>query len=265
MGKIAYRKDHLLDLLAQRDELSSQDVADMFNISLPSVRRLFAQMEQERRLIRTHGGIRMVPVKEPPEGGRYQFEEHDAEHTAEKEAIARYAVGLLKNRQSVFIEAGTTIKQLALVLGEAFRNRTLKDMVIFTNSLTNMEILQSICKVIVVGGLYRPERRDFCGFLSERMIRSLRFDLCFLGVDGINLKDGVMAMDSETVRIDELLIKNSEKTVVLAGAEKFNRNSLIPFCSIENISMIVTDWNLPPELAKNYAAANVNLVCVPKP
>ena len=258
MGKLDNRKDHLVELLYEKGEISIATIAELYDISFPTVRRLCAQLEKERRIIRIHGGIRPAQAKR----NAYKFETIDSEYAEEKAAIAQYAVGLVNSRQSLFLESGTTLKQFALALAERIKSNELTDVIIFTNSMVNLEILQPVCKVIVIGGLYRPERHDFCGFLSEKLIRALRFDLCFIGADGISLESGIMAMDSETVHLDELLIKNSEKTVLLSISEKFFKNSLISFCSIKDVQLIVTDSKLPQQIRDDYRSAGADVVCV---
>ena len=258
MHKLSYRKDHLVELLQEKGELQVSAIAELYGISLPSVRRLCSLLEKEKRAIRIHGGLRSLRVK----NNSYQFEVLDTEYAMEKAAIAQYAVSLVKNRQSLFLESGTTLKQFAIALAGRLQKNELSDVVIFTNSMVNLEILQPVSKVILVGGLYRPKRRDFCGFLSEKLIRSLRFDVCFIGADGINLKNGIMAMDADTVHLDELLIKNSEKTILLSNSEKFFKNSLIPYCSVNDIHLIVTDSMLPKHIQDSFIAANANVVCV---
>ena len=258
MSKLDYRKDHLVDLLYEKEEISTATIAELYGISLPSVRRLCALLEKERRVIRVHGGIRSFKAKK----SAYNFEIVDAEYAEEKAAIAHYVTGLVESRQSLFLESGTTLKQFALALVERLRAGELSDVVVFTNSIINLEILQTVCKVFVIGGLYRPERRDFCGFLSERLIRSLRFDMCFIGADGINLESGIMAFDAESAHLDELLIKNSDKTILMSNSEKFQKTALIPFCSVKDMHIIVTDSKLPQEIRNEYLDAGVNIVCV---
>jgi DeoR/GlpR family transcriptional regulator of sugar metabolism len=258
MGKLDNRKDHLVELLYERGEISIAAIASLYDISFPTVRRLCAQLEKERRVIRIHGGIRPLQAKI----NSYKFEIIDTECAQEKAAIAQYAVSLVNNRQSLFLEAGTTVKQFALALTERLKTGELTNVVIFTNSMINLEILQPVCKVIVIGGLYRPERHDFCGFLSEKLIRSLRFDLCFMGADGISLENGIMALDTESAHLDELLIKQSEKTVMLSISEKFLKKSLIPFCSVKDVQAIITDSNLPKHIHNAYISEGVEVICV---
>ena len=258
MNKLDYRKDHLVELLYDRGEISIATIAELYGISFPSVRRLCAQLEKEKRIIRIHGGIRPLQAKK----NSYKFEIIDTEFAEEKAAIAHYVTGLVKNRQSLFLESGTTLKQFALALAGRLQAGELSDVVVFTNSIINLEILQPVCKVFVIGGLYRPERRDFCGFLSEKLIRSLRFDVCLIGADGINLEDGIMALDAETAHLDELLIKNSDKSILLSHSEKFLKHSLVPYCSVKDVQLIVTDSKLPGHIRDQYLAAGVDLACV---
>lgn len=258
MTKLSYRKDHLVELLQEKGELQVSAIAELYGISLPSVRRLCSILEREKRAIRIHGGLRSIQAMNSP----YKFGIIDTEFAAEKAAIAQHAVNLVKNRQSIFLESGTTLKQFAIALAGRLRLGELSDTVIFTNSMVNLEILQPVCKVILVGGLYRPERRDFCGFLSEKLIRSLHFDVCFIGADGINLDSGIMALDAETARLDELLIKNSGKSILLTNSEKFFRNSLIPYCAATDVSQIVTDSKIPDHIRESYTARGIDITCV---
>ena len=257
MGKIADRKNHLLAHLEKCGKLSVADVAGLYNIALPTARRLCAQMEREQQVMRTHGGIRFVPAVETP----YAFDALDGEYNSEKATIAKCASSLVKNNQVIFLESGTTVKQFAIVLAARISSNQLSNVAVYTNSLVNLEILDPVCKVTLVGGVYRKERRDFSGFLSEKLLRTLRFDACFIGADGLDLKDGIMAMDMETVRIDELLIERSAQSFILVHSEKFYKHSLISYCAVKDVSAIITDSKLSQEIVKNYQTAGVHLIC----
>jgi DeoR family fructose operon transcriptional repressor len=258
MKKIETRKNQLIALLENSDELSVSDVADYFNISLPTARRLCARMENEKHAIRTHGGIKSFPTPEIP----YSFDLKESEYNMEKEAIAKKAVEFIRENESVYLESGTTVKQLAIALASRIQRGELNGIIVFTNSLENLEILRHLCKVFVIGGLYRPQRRDFCGFLAEKQVETLHFDICFIGADALNLENGAMAMDIETVRIDEILIKHSSRSILVADSEKFLKHSMISFCSVKDVSMIITDSKLLQNIRREYAAREVNLLCV---
>jgi DeoR/GlpR family transcriptional regulator of sugar metabolism len=258
MGKISDRKISLISYLEKKGKLSVAEIAAYFSISLPSARRICAQLEKEQCIMRTHGGIRFVPPVETP----YAFDAIDGEYSREKANIAENGSALVKDNQIIFLESGTTIKQFALALANRIKDGQLNNITVYTNSLVNLEILEKVCKITLIGGVYRPERRDFCGFLSEKLLRTLRFSACFLGADALSINDGIMAMDVETVRIDELLIERSAESYILVHSEKFNKHSFLSYCSVQEVSAIITDSRLPDETARDYRAAGVNLICV---
>ena len=258
MKKTAAREKQLMSQLHQRGRMSIKDIADCFSVSEPTARRIATSLAEQNKVLRTHGGIQYFPRSE----FEYSFDTLENKFVNEKRMIANYASRLIKDNDIIFLEAGTTIQQLSLALADRLRNNELKSPVIFTNSLNNLNILSSLCKVTVIGGEYRPERRDFSGYISEKMLKYFSFNCCFLGADAIKLKEGVMASDIETVRFDELLITRSEKSIILSDSSKFDRLSFVSYASFDDITMIITDNKLSPSIQNEYRSNNVNLIRV---
>ena len=258
MQKSELRKQELLTLLKERGRLSVREIADAFSVSLPTVRRLCAALAEDGKVVRTHGGIQLLPDVE----AKYLFEKKDREAGEEKVRIAQYAVTQIRDGQIIFLESGTTVRRLALSIAQYRADGLLPNIKIFTNSLINLQILSPVCSVTLVGGLYRPERHDFIGYIGERIIRGLRFDHCFIGADAINLTDGIMASDVETVRFDELLISRSDQVSVLASSDKFSKHSLISYAGLHEITTIITDTGIAEDMLLGYDTARADVVCV---
>jgi DeoR/GlpR family transcriptional regulator of sugar metabolism len=258
MGKIEERSKDLLEFLEKEGKLSVSYIAKRYLISLPTARRLCAQLEKEHKVMRIHGGIRFMPEINVS----YAFDAIDTEYNSEKDDIAKYASGIVRNNQIIFLDSGTTVKHMAVALADRLRSGQLANVSVFTNSLVNLEILEPVCKVTVVGGLYRKERRDFCGFLAEKMLRTLRFNACFIGADALNLADGIMAMDIETVNLGELIIEHSDQSFCLAHSAKFQKFSLISICSVRDVTSIITDKKILPSTFGEYQAAGIDIICV---
>jgi len=258
MKKTAVRKEELLSALTQRGKMSIKEISERFDISLPTARRMCSQLFESGLVLRTHGGIRHLPEIK----SNYSFDKLMMQNSQEKVRIAQFAATLVSDNQVIFLESGTTIRELAIALAERIHNKQLSKIMVFTNSLINLKILSSVCDVVMIGGLFREERQDFIGYFSERIIRGLRFDYCFIGADAINLQDGMMALDSDTVHFDELLVSRSARLVVLAHSAKFSSHSLISYASINDAYMFVTDSGLPEETAKAYENAGAKIVCV---
>lgn len=258
MNKIDVRKNKILNMLNDRGSLTVNEIAETFNISLPTVRRMCINLEKEHLVSRSHGRISLVTDAQV----QYSFSMSSQEYVDEKKRIAEYCSRLIQNNQTIFLESGTTVYQCALSIAARIQEGVLNDVIVMTNSLLNLNVLQPFCTVILIGGIFRPERQDFAGYFCERMIRNLSFDHCFVGSDAISLSDGIMAFDSDTCRLDELLISRSAKTYVVSTFDKFSRHSLISYASVKDVSAIITDSRLPAEVQTEFINAEANIICV---
>lgn len=257
MRILEIRKNELLNWLAQERNLSVDQIAKRFEISLPSARRLCTQLSDEGRLVRVHGGVRILPQQMS-----YSFDLLSQEHQDEKIRIARYASSLVESRQVIFLESGTTLRQFSIALAERIRRQEIKDITIITNSLVNLESLYPVTKVMMLGGEYRNERKDFAGYIAELSLKRLKFEYCFIGADGISINDGVMTTDVDTLRFDAELVKHTEKVVVLAHSVKFQKQSFMSFIPVNECHCLITDVGLPEETKELYRNQNVKVICV---
>lgn len=259
MNKVELRKNELLEILHSRKRMRISEVSEVLNISIPTARRLCVALAEEEKINRIHGSISSLDVPDD----KYSFEQLKNEHLEEKIKVGNYAASLIKNNQVIFLEAGTTIQQMALALAERIKKGELTGLVIFTNSLLNLEILHPVQeKIILLGGQYREQRRDFVGYFSELSLKKLQFDCCFMGADAISTKGGIMAMDLDTVRFDAELIKHSENVIILAHSGKFDKNSLISYVDLNEVSSIITDRNLNDAIFTDCENAGANIIRV---
>lgn len=253
------RDDKVLELLEQKNRLSVKEISEAFQISDASARRLCKKLADAGKVLRMHGGIRRLDVG--LSGFEYQYDKLAQESLDAKIAIAKYAVSLIEPGSIVFLEAGTTIKQVAVQLAERIREENL-NITVYTNSLQNLQVLSEVTQVNMTGGQFRMLRQDFSGYIAEKTIKTLWFDYCFIGADAINIKDGIMASDIDTVRFDELLVMRTKRSYVLAHSEKFYNHSLISAVSTTEVSGIITDNKLRKEVCSEYYNQGINLVCV---
>lgn len=259
MGKVELRKKELLDILQKQEAVSVKEIADLLDVSLPTARRMCTQLANEGKAIRTHGGIKALDGID----NSYSFDELNTKYVEEKMKIARYASSLVKSDQVIFIEAGTTLRHFASALAERIKRQEISNVVIFTNSLINLNILHPVQNnIILIGGQYRDERKDFTGYISEMSLHGLQFNYSFIGADAVSLTRGAMAMDMNTVRFDTELVHHSEKVIILAGSEKFNKNSLISYVDVNKVHAIITDNNLDADIRDSYRGRGINLVTV---
>lgn len=252
------RKERLLAILSQFGNMTVDDVAREFGTSMATARRLCSELSNEGKAFRMHGGIRYLPQIET----KYVLDAARHIHNSEKEAIARYAINMLPNDQTVFLESGSTIFECARVIAERLQQGELTCSGVFTNSLSNLEVLARVYDTILIGGKFRPEQKDFYGYLSEKTASFLSFDYIFIGADAITPEKGIMVYDVDSVRFLETVLPRTTKTIVLADSSKFERNSLISLMPAQKASTILTDGGLPDDVFENFIRMGINLIRV---
>ncbi len=260
MGKVASREEEVLEVLKTRRKLDIAEIVEMFSISESTARRLCVSLERKGNAIRSFGGIH--GLAEEAVKGDYQFDRLELENAVEKGRIGAYASALVDDGDIIFISGGTTTAQFARHLAERIKAGSVGNVLITTNSVINAELLAPFTKVVLIGGEYRPHRRDVAGFLSEKMIAAVHFNRCFLGIDAIDVNAGLMVFDVETGNLDELVSVHSDTKYILADSQKFKKKSFITYSTITPSHVIVTDGKVDSAIVRQGGAKGIRIIVV---
>ncbi len=250
------REQELMTRLSVVQKLTLWEAMEMLNISESTARRMFAKLEREGHAIRTHGGIQAAgPVKT-----LYSFEYGVRTNIEQKTAIARQAVQFLEDGDVVFCDSGTTMQCFCAELISRIQREKL-NIKVYTNSLANLELLAPHVQVHLVGGAYRANRKDFCGYLTEQALSGLFFTKSFVGADGC-VGTKFTTTDFETAKMNQIAMQNSEQTFMLVDSSKFGNASHVVYAREEQLHTIVTDTGLHPEFREQLLKGTTQLVCV---
>ena len=193
---------------------SIQALADAVGASLATIRRDLQVLEREGAIDRTHGGARIA------EGSSVEmaFQERAKRNLAAKRAIAAAAYELLTPHATVFLDAGTTVLQLARLI----RLNPLP-LRIFTNGLAVAQEFLNIpnLEVSLLGGQLRSENASTVGPQAEAMIESLWFDQLFLGVSAIGPDGAIYSVDSAEANLNRCMLGRAAQSFLLADSTKF--------------------------------------------
>ncbi|MGE5591925.1 MAG: DeoR/GlpR family DNA-binding transcription regulator [Bacillota bacterium] len=245
------RRAQIVQWLQDHGQVQVRDLADFLGVSEMTVRRDLEYLAREGTLIRTYGGA--LPTsglnREQP------YASKAGEHTGEKERIARYAASLVKDGDTVLLDAGST----TLALARALRGR--KDLLVFT---VDLKIALELCdepgiRVIVLGGTAQPEVYTLLGPLVEQNLRGLTTDWAFLGTSAVDAEKGLTTPTLEKVPVKLAILQAGRRAVLLADASKFGRRGTFQICPLSALSQIITDRSLDDEMAEAVREGGVDL------
>ena len=235
--------------------LSLAEAMELLHVSESTARRMCAQTERSGAAIRTHGGIRAAD--QAPTA--YSFEYGAKMNIDKKVAIAQAACSFLEDGDVVFCDSGTTIQCFCGELIHKIQRERL-NIVVYTNSLANLELLSPYISVNLVGGEYRANRKDFCGFMADQALKGVYFTKSFVGADGCVGGKIFTTTDFETMRMNEIAMENSKETYMLVDSSKFSLSSHVAYAPADKIHTVITDTGIPKDAYNQLNKSNVRVV-----
>ena len=252
------RVGYLVNILRRTGHVTVSEAVDMLGVSEATVRRLFTQMEGEGLAVRSHGTLRSLPS-----GSVYSFEANAQVYSREKQNIGRMAAMFVEDGDILYLDCGTTVFQMTLALSQRIMAGEFRSLNIVTNSIVNAQAITPTpgCKLILVGGEYNSDRRDFSGPLTERFIDPFHFNKCFLGCDGVNRRDGFSSKDVNISSLNSCVMERSDAVYVLCDSSKLDRSSMVSYAPLNRIAALFTNAEPSPPLraALQTARVHVNL------
>jgi DeoR/GlpR family transcriptional regulator of sugar metabolism len=225
------RRDKILELLEKDGRVLAKELADLFELSIDSIRRDLSIMEEKGLLRRTHGGaIPAVKVRQapPPPSLRYQA---GAPH---QNAISKKAASFIKEADTVFIgSAGIHFGMIPYLPNFPFT--------VVTNSIRIADALKEreTIDVYLLGGKVKPSG-NVSDTLANEFLRQFTLDLCFATGGGIS-QNGLSTSTPEVASLGRTAMAISRKTICLAPHEKLGVDFFAKSGPITHIDLLITD------------------------
>lgn len=238
---IAFLKDERKDLIIKQINLHTRvslaDLASSLNVSEDTIRRDINDLSEEGKLIKIRGGAMAKAYHHSS-----NLQETYAHQN--KIIIAEKAVTLLRDGMLILMGGGTTIREFIKLIPA-----DLKATFITVNPLSAVELLDKPnLEIIMIGGqISRYSQMSIGGEVYQRL-SELKVDLCIMGTNAIDPKEGLTDSDWETVQAKKAMIRAAEKVAVLAISEKMNSVMRMKVADLSQIDYLITE--LPRDSAQ---------------
>ena len=248
------RRKYLLEKLKTKKRISVVEMAAELGVSGMSIRRDLHSMESQSIITLVHGGAvyNEGAIAEPSAMVRYRS------MWDEKNNIGNYCAGLVHEGNSVFLDAGSTNMKIA----EALVNR--QNIAVMTHSLPIMNILSQAkgIQLFSLSGIYDATKQAFFGAMTRQQIQRFHIDITFLGVNAIDVEDGLMMPELPDIAIKQALLERSYKTIVVTDHTKIGKKSFIRLCDVSDIQQIVVDKEANEDFVKKLQRKGVEVTLV---
>jgi DeoR family galactitol utilization operon repressor len=244
---ITNRSKVILNLLAEKGSLSVTDLSGSLGVSAVTIRNDLSELEDQGLLSRTHGGATLSFHRSIIDRQRVRIEE--------KTRIAKAAADLVRDGDTIMIEAGTTTALVARFLAGK------SDVHIVTNSTLLFSYVRSSLgvQVTMTGGEFRKNTESLVGPIALRTIETLNVRLAFVGTDGFSRDRGLTTHLVEGGEVVKAMVDRAETSILVADSSKHGRAGFVTFLPLSAIDAIITDAGLPDTAREELAVTGVDL------
>lgn len=233
----ADRLNTILERLTNDGSVAVATVARELDVSPATIRRDLQLLESQHMLSRTHGGA-------VADGVLYELplRYKGARQQEEKRRIAREAASRVLDGWAIGLNGGTTTTEVVRALVDR------PHLTIVTNALNiASEIaVRPNLKLVVTGGVARPESYELVGPLAEQSLQGLNMSAAFIGVDGISVKAHLTTHHDTEAGTDRALIERAERVIVVADSSKIGKAALARISRLADVDELITDDGADP-------------------
>ena len=248
------RRQHILSQIQHEGRVLISQVSEALGISRITIRKDLDYLASKGLLRRTHGGAlstQGTALLDP------SLPEKEPKQLKEKLRIAKAAASLVSESMCIVLDSGTTTTAIAREL------RRLVRLTVVTNAVNiATELAATDFEVILTGGTLRKNSFSLVGPLAEDSLREVHADILFLGVDGFDVRTGVMTPNLLESRVNRCMVHAATRVVAVCDSTKFARHSLALIAPVSAIHTVITDTQLSVADFEALASAGVEVIRV---
>lgn len=247
------KKERLAYILHQvnlHNKVLSANLCQDISVSDDTIRRDLQELAEEGKLIKVHGGALSNSFHKGTLSNDQIYSYY------KKATIAQKAATLIKEGMFVLTGGGTTIIKLAKALPPELH------ATFISGSLPAIAeyIQHPSIDVIMLGDRISKNARITVGPDAINKIKQIRSDICFLGINAIDVDYGVSDNDWDVVQIKKAMIEAAKKVVCLTISEKINTQQPIQVCSLKRIDYLITELDPDHQALQPFVDAGITVI-----
>ena len=251
------RQKSIYELLLSEQQMKIRDLARRFDVTSETIRRDLKALEASDLIKKLRGSV----VLNTSRADEVLYSQREARNPQEKTAIARVAASMIKDGETIVFNTGTSTLEIARQIMH------LQDLTILTNSITIASLLveNPTNRVLFLGGELRKEGLGTSGYYALEMLKDFYADKAFLSIGGLSAKHGASEYHTNETHVLREMVKISQETIAVCDYTKLNVTALNRICDLDQLSCIITDWNVSGKDLQEFQDAGATILIAQKP
>jgi len=233
--------------------LKIQNILKELNISIATLRRDLSIMEKKGLIYKGYGHIRLAEKDmrfEPSYIYRMSINKEL------KRRIAKKVIELLENRDSIFLDVGSTSLGIVELLPSNIELNIITNWIPIATKISGLKKHQCF----LIGGEVRKEELSVGPIDIKRELSLYNINKAFICASGVSLEKGISDYSDIEIKTKQEVIRNAEENILLADSTKFNKTGFLNVCRLEEFNKIIVDDNLDKETISKLEKKGIEVI-----
>lgn len=247
------RREQIVEVINQRGIVYFGTLAGLFpGVSDMTLRKDLKCLDEEGKIVRIHGGARSLDTIRSSD---VPLRQRLTQNIENKQEIARKARAYLKPGDSIFLDSGSTMTELA---------RQYPDVpcTVFCGGLSCVNELSRLENpdIYLLGGMLNKSSLSVRDPRVAKEVESLFFDVSFISVNGFSTEFGYSCRSPERQLMEQAVLRQSRQKVVLMDSSKVDKQCTYLICKASEVDVLITDSALPERVRQTMEEQGVTVV-----
>lgn len=250
----AERRQKIANLVKEKHGVTCDELCRHFGVSPGTVRKDLDTLAEQGCIKRTYGGAVLLDA---PQEKTVRFGEREVINAEVKDRIGAAAARLVRDGETVFIDASTT----SLFVAKHLKGR--HGLTVITNA---ERVVMELCdeegvRVICTGGALRKNNLSYVGETAEALIRTGFYaDRMFFSCCGISRRFGIFDTVESEANIKKAMFASSKQAVLLCDSSKFEKVGFPKLADFDVVGTIVTDRQPDESWTRQFAQLGIEIL-----
>ena len=241
-----------MELLRENGSCRVSELSSLFNVSEPTVRQDLEILENKNQLTRQHGGAFIT-------GFSYFTDNMKLEHTEymeEKRKIGKKAAEFIKSGDSIILDSGSTLTELAKCLVG------MKNLNIITTAINITLLLgaEPSNNIFLSGGELKAPTLSVTGDKAAAMFNGIYVEKLFLATGGFSLTAGLTYPGISDLPVKQAMINSAQTIYLLADSSKMEKIYFASLNCQKKINYLITDDKINDDYVKHLNDIGIKVI-----
>ena len=246
------RREKIFDLIREDGHAKVLELSKIFKVTEVTIRQDLEKLEDEGLVVREHGGAYLKNIS----ANVQNIELLNNENMSEKESIAKKAVEMINDGDTIILDSGSTVSEIAKHIA-GFKNLT-----VITNALNIALILGADPEInlILTGGEFKAPTLSLTGQKAADSLEGLHVDKLFLATAGIALKSGLTYPSISDICVKRAMIESADVVYLVADSSKIGKSSFASLGALSLIDYLITDSKINEDYVDIFSRHDIKMI-----